>query len=118
MDAVWSRTMDSKQSETMRDIFYGEMPREFKGPYGKHFGHEEDEGRYVFSLGVDFFNPLLNKQSGKNVSVGIISLVCLNLPPDIGYKSEHMCLVGIIPGPHEPPLTTLNHYLTPLLMTF
>src|SRR5271154_6155544 len=77
MDVAWSRTMDSKQSDTMRDIFYGEMPREFKGPDGKHFGHEEDEGRYVFSLSVDFFNPLLNKQSGKKVSVGIVSLVCL-----------------------------------------
>jgi len=29
-----------------------------------------------------------------------------------------MCLVGIIPGPHEPPLTTLNHYLTPLVDDF
>ena len=47
--------------------------------------------------------------------MGIILLVCLNLPPNIRYKAEHMCLVGIIPGPHEPPLTTLNHYLTPLV---
>jgi len=118
MDAAWSRTMDSKQSDTMRDIFDGEMLREFKGPDGKHFGHEEDEGRYVFSLSVDFFNPLSNKQSGKKVSVGIVSLVCLNLPPDIRYKSEHMCLLGIIPGPHEPPLTTLNHYLAPVVDDF
>jgi hypothetical protein len=29
-----------------------------------------------------------------------------------------MCLVGIIPGPHEAPLTTLNHYLTPLVDDF
>ena len=60
--------------------------------------------------------PLSNKQSGKKISVGIISLVCLNLPPC--YKPEHMCLVGIIPGPHEPPLTTLNHCLTPLVDDF
>jgi hypothetical protein len=118
MDAAWSQTTESKRSDTMRDIFDGEMLRDFKGPDGKHFRHEADEGRYVFSLGVDFFNPLSNKQSGKKFSVGIISLVCLNLPPDLRYKSEHMCLVGIIPGPHEPPLTTLNHYLTPLVDDF
>ena len=29
-----------------------------------------------------------------------------------------MCLVGIIPGPHEPPLMTLNHYLTLLVDNF
>ena len=116
MDAAWSRT--TELSEIMQDIFDGEMLWNFKGPDNKHFGHKEDEGRYVFSLGVDFFNPLSNKQSGKKVSMGIISLVCLNLPPNICYKSEHMCLVGIIPDPHKPLLMTLNHYLTPLLITF
>ena len=94
------------------------MLQNFKGHDSKHFSHEEDEGRYVFLLRVDFFNPLSNKQSGKKVSVGIISLVCLNLPPSICYKSEHMCLVGIIPGPHELLLMTLNHYLTPLVNNF
>ena len=118
MDAAWTQITEPRRSGTMRDIFHGEMLRDFKGHDRKHFGSEEDEGRYVFSLGVDFFNPLSNKQAGKKVSVGIISLICLNLPPDLRYKSEHMCLVGIIPGPHEPPLTTLNHYLTPLVDDF
>ena len=118
MDAAWSQTTHPKRSDAMHDIFDGEMLRNFKGPDGKHFSHEEDEGHYVFSLSVDFFNPLSNKQSGKKVSVGIVSLVCLNLPPDIRYKSERMCLLGIIPGPHEPPLTTLNHYLGPVVDDF
>ena len=26
-----------------------------------------------------------------------------------------MVLAGVIPGPHEPPLNALNHYLTPLV---
>src|SRR5271168_5000483 len=29
-----------------------------------------------------------------------------------------MFLAGVIPGPHEPPLNTLNHYLTPLIDDF
>ena len=118
MDAAWSQTTGSKQSETMQDIFDGKMLQNFKGPDGKHFGHEEDEGCYVFSLSIDFFNPLSNKQAGKTVSVGIISLVCLNFPPNIRYKPEHMCLVGIIPGPRESSLMIINHYLTPLVDDF
>jgi hypothetical protein len=61
--------------------------------------------------GVDYFNPLGNKQAGKKKSIGLISLVCLNLPPEMRYKPENMFLFGIIPGPNEPPLTCLNHYL-------
>jgi hypothetical protein len=118
MDAAWTQTTECKQSGTMQNIFHGEMLRDFKGHDGEHFGHKKDEGRYVFSLGIDFFNPLSNKQARKKASVGIISLICLNLPPDLPYKLEYMCLVGIIPGPHEPPLTTLNHYLTLLVDDF
>lgn len=48
-------------------------------------------------------------------SVGIISLVCLNLPLQERHKSENMFLAGIIPGPSEPPLDCISHYLTPLV---
>ena len=75
IDAAWSQTTEFKQSDTMQDIFDGEMLQNFKGPDSKHFGDEENEGCYVFSLSIDFFNPLSNKQSGKKVSVGIISLI-------------------------------------------
>ncbi|KJA18107.1 hypothetical protein HYPSUDRAFT_107459, partial [Hypholoma sublateritium FD-334 SS-4] len=40
-----------------------------------------------------------------------VSLICLNLPSDIRYKPENMFLYGIIPGPLEPPLDCMNHYL-------
>jgi hypothetical protein len=65
MDMAWTQTTECKQSGTMRDIFHGEMLRDFKRHDGKHFGHEEDKGCSVFSLGIDFFNPLLNKQARK-----------------------------------------------------
>ncbi len=29
-----------------------------------------------------------------------------------------MLLAGVIPGPNEPPLTALNHYLTQLIDDF
>ena len=29
-----------------------------------------------------------------------------------------MFLAGVIPGPNEPPLTAINHYLSPLINEF
>ena len=113
MDAAWDATV--VDNETMSNIFDEVGLKTFNGPDGKHFREGGSEGHYVFSLCVDFFNPRGNKQAGKSISCGLISLVCLNLPPDIRYKPENMFLAGIIPGPCEPPLTTLNHYLTPLV---
>lgn len=110
MDAAWKGLNVNNVTE-MSDIFDGEVLQDFKGCDGKHFSLGGDEGRYVFSLCVDYFNPLGNKQAGKKKSVGLVSLVCLNLPPDMRYKAENMFLYGVIPGPEEPPLDCLNHYL-------
>jgi len=116
MDDAWaSSTNGLTPSQEMKDIFDAEILRNFKGFDGQHFSISDKEGRYVFSLCVDYFNPLGNKQAGKKKSIGLISLVCLNLPPDMRYKPENMFLFGIIPGPSEPPLTCLNHYLRPLV---
>ncbi|KAF9440835.1 hypothetical protein P691DRAFT_639106, partial [Macrolepiota fuliginosa MF-IS2] len=73
------------------------------------------EGRLVFSLNVDWFNPLGNIQNGKHVSVGTIYMTCLNLPQGIWDKMENIFLVGIIPGPNEPSLTHINHLIEPLV---
>ncbi|KAF5327761.1 hypothetical protein D9619_004081 [Psilocybe cf. subviscida] len=111
MDAAWSQ----RDSGIMQDIFDGEVLRGFEGVDGKHFSVGGDEGRYIFSLCVDYFNPLGNKQAGKKISVGLVSVVCLNLPSNLRYKPENMFLYGVIPGPSEPPLDCLNHYLTALI---
>ncbi|KIM61166.1 hypothetical protein SCLCIDRAFT_89391, partial [Scleroderma citrinum Foug A] len=44
-----------------------------------------------------------------------ISMACLNFPLDIQYKPENMYLAGIIPGPKQPSLENLNHYIRPLM---
>lgn len=64
---------------------------------------------------VDFFNPEGMNVRGASTSCGIISRVCLNLPLDIRYKPENMYLAGIIPGPKQPSLKNLNHYIWPLI---
>ena len=120
MDHSWSDAQNFRKSSPglMRDIFDGDLLRNFKGPDGKHFSVGGGEGRYTFSLSVDFFNPLENKQAGKKISVGIITAVCLNLPPHLRYRSENIFLVGVIPGPHEPPLTAINNFLRPVVNDF
>jgi hypothetical protein len=115
MDGAWKKT-SADPADGISDITEADFLRNFAGPNGeKLFKDGGKEGRYAFSLCVDFFNPLSNKQAGKKVSIGIISLACLNLPPDERYKPENMFLAGIIPGPKEPPLNLLNHYLTPIV---
>ena len=101
----------------MSNIFDGEILQNFKGFNSQYFSTSPSgkEGQYVFSLCMDYFNPLGNKQAGKKKSIGLILLVCLNLPPEMQYKLENMSLFGIIPGPSKPPFTCLNHYLCPLV---
>ena len=98
------------------DIFSGDVLRKFSYSDGSTFlPSRPSEGRYIFGLSVDGFNPFLNKQAGKKASSTAIYMVLLNLPPSIRYKVENMYLAGIIPGPREPSLTQINHLLRPLV---
>ena len=90
--------------------------RSFRGEDGELFcAGPDDEARLTFSLFVDFFATEGMKERGPNTSLGIVALACLDLPIDIRYKPEYMYLVCIIPGPHEPTLTELNHYIDPVV---
>jgi hypothetical protein len=115
MDKAWEKCNNKNSTGEMKDIFEGEIIQNFQGPDDKHFGLYGDEGWYLFSLDVDFFNPLGNKQTGKKKSISLVSLVCLNLSINLRYQPENMFLFSIIPGSNEPSLACLNHYLTPLV---
>lgn len=96
--------------------FEAEFLKKFPGPQpNKLFIDRGNELRLAFSLNVDFFNIQGVRASGATTSCGIISLVCLNLPENIRYKSENMFIAGIIPGPREPKLTAINSYMKPLI---
>lgn len=109
---------DEDPPEFVRDIWEAEFLRTFEGPFPeKLFVDGGDEGRFVFTLNIDFFNVEGMRIRGASTSCGLISLVCLNLAPEIRYKPENM-YVCIIPGPKEPSLTELNHYMRPIINHF
>lgn len=60
-------------------------------------------------LNVDWFKSFKHQE----YKVGVMYLAVLNLPREMRYKRENI-VVGIIPGPSEPP-TTINSYLQPLV---
>ncbi|KAG1839802.1 hypothetical protein F4604DRAFT_1691074 [Suillus subluteus] len=60
----------SHEKEDMEDIWHASTFCQFPGPDGKPFlSPSIQEGRYVFSLGVDGFNPFQNKVAKQNVTV-------------------------------------------------
>jgi hypothetical protein len=96
----------------MEDIWHASMFCQFPGPDGKPFLSSSNwEGHYVFSLGVDGFNPFQNKVAKQNMMVTGMYMVCLNLPLDLHYRPKNMYLVGIIPGPTKPSTDQINHFL-------
>ncbi|EPS92435.1 hypothetical protein FOMPIDRAFT_1137757, partial [Fomitopsis schrenkii] len=87
---------------TRSDIWDAPVFRNFKDAAGRTFiAGPENEGRYLFSLTVDGFNPFQAKEAKQKVSISGIYMVCLNLPPNMRYLPENMYLVGVIPGPTE-----------------
>src|SRR6266404_3741104 len=70
---------------------------------------------YLFSFNMDGFNPFQLKQSGRSATVMGLYMVCLNIPPEERCKPENMYLAGIIPGPSEPSMEAINHFLAPLV---
>jgi hypothetical protein len=100
----------------MKNIFDGSFIREFKGPDNKSlFAYQDGETRLLFALFVDFFNVNMVLHRGATTTNGIIAMACLNIPIEHRYLPQNMYIAGIIPGPEEPSLTEINHFLEPLI---
>jgi Transposase family tnp2. len=116
MDKRWETLKRlALDGEKVQDILTAEYLKSFHGPGESLFlDGPEGEGRFIFALNLDFFHPEGVSMRSDSTSCGVISMVCLNLPPDLRYKAENMYLAGIIPS-SEPHLTEINHYLRPVI---
>lgn len=97
-----------RRSEGLRDVYDGQIWKEFMEYNGDPFLVEEHN--LALTLNMDFFQPFKHVQ----YSLGAIYLTIMNLPRDIRYKQENIILVGLIPGPREPK-HDINTYLEPLV---
>ncbi|KAI0643953.1 hypothetical protein C8Q79DRAFT_915048, partial [Trametes meyenii] len=96
MDAATQRAVGDPK-KVMSDIWDAPVLRNLKHNGRPFVLAPQGEGRYVFGLSVDSFNPFQSKEAKQNVSVTGIYMVCLNLPPHLRYLPENVYLVGIIP---------------------
>ena len=93
---------------SLSEIYDGKVWKRFIKYKGKSF--LENEYSYALMINLDWFQPYKHLQ----YSVGVIYLSVLNLPSMLRYKLHNICIIGIIPGPHEPEIT-VNDYLKPLV---
>jgi hypothetical protein len=117
MDECCDKAMSGEQKpEIMEDIWDAEFLRRQEGPIsGTLFIDRQRSARLAFSLSFDGFSVEGMRTRSSYHSAGLISMICLNLPPHLRHKTEYVYVAGIVPGPHLPSLTGLNHYLEPLL---
>ena len=62
-------------------------------------------------LNVDWFQPFKHR---KDVSIGVLYMVIMNLPRAERFKRENVLIVGIIPALAKEP-ASLNNFLNPLV---
>ena len=94
--------------DTISDVYDGRIWKRFS-QYYQHFSLEEDNS-FAFMINIDWFQPYKHL----TYSVGAIYLSVFNLPRSLRHKLQNICLIGIIPGPHEPELS-VNSYIAPLV---
>jgi hypothetical protein len=59
-------------------------------------------------------NPPFNKSRAHQSQAASHVLVCLNLPPSLRHEPENMFLAGVIPGPREPSVEEVAHFIDPV----
>lgn len=103
----WRQSVSADRT-VLLDVYDGKMWQEFMVVSGVPFLAKKYS--LAFMLNIDWFQPYKHR----TYSIGVMYLSIMNLPRNIRFKRENIILLGLIPGPQEPPLT-INTYLTPLV---
>src|SRR5581483_6061826 len=109
-------TIRPNNDQELADIFDGIIWKTFKDPNTDElfFRHEVSDSHLGIMLNLDWFQPFDNSQ----YSVGVLYAVICNLPRSERFKNCNIITLAIIPGPNEPKLHRLNHYLAPIIDQF
>ncbi|MBW0510022.1 hypothetical protein O181_049737 [Austropuccinia psidii MF-1] len=111
-DLLDTHLEENSPPSIMRSIWDSPRWKEYKDTNGFQF--TSNSGNLVFSLSVDWFNPH-EKTTRRSISLGVITMLCMNLPIQFRNLQENIYVAGIIPGPNEPKLELLNEILKPLV---
>jgi Transposase family tnp2 len=111
-DIIDEYPMQATSGSSVDDIWSSPRFKELTDCDGKPFLQGlPHEGRYVFSLAVDGFNPLQMKEAKQTASSTGIFITLLNFPPHLRHVYHNMLLAGIISGPFSPSNEEINHAL-------
>ncbi|GBC22309.2 uncharacterized protein LOC107327733 [Rhizophagus irregularis DAOM 181602=DAOM 197198] len=113
----------SVNDRVLCDVYDGEIWKNFSNS-GIIVDDESDEQRFFnkehaddhlgIMINVDWFQPF---ERTIHSSGAIYGAIC-NLPRELRFKSENMLILGLMPGPNEPSLHQINHYLAPIIDQF
>lgn len=115
-DLILRRANTHNCSSLYCDIYDGSQWQNFLDETGESY--PQQSGNFSFGLYLDWLNPHGVRSHSKSVSLGVISLICLNLPPSQRYKPHNMFVYGFTPTPKEPKSTQLKNLLEPLIEEF
>ena len=94
-----------------RDVWKIFKEKPFDENSALFFRQEKADSHLGLVLNLDWFQPY----SGVTYSIGVVYAAIANLPRDIRFKRENILILGILPGPSEPSLHKINHYLAPIV---
>ena len=93
---LWHHNFEPSCS-SLSDVYCGKLWKDFLCFDGKSF--LEAHNNLGFMMNVDWFQPYKHR----TYSLGVIYLAIMNLPRSVRFKRDNIIVVGLIPGPSEPP---------------
>lgn len=91
------------------DLYDGDIWREYQRYNGEPFLSQPNN--YALMINVDWFQPYKRR---RDISIGVIYLVFMNLPRHLRFRMENIMLVGIIPALKKEP-ESLDSFLQPII---